>query len=794
MDPIIRGWFCLRYRPVCIACLLLVLGILICHKAGIPVFGQPFLSDAEEQQLSAGTDAICTGVVRERIQKKKSTQYVLKECTVLFTGTEGRKHSVSMDYIKVTVLQDSEGLDRDILPIGSDVRLLGTLREIQGPSNPGEFDSKVYFACQRIYYEMMPENCTVLKQGNGFLEALATFRQKIRERQAELMHPEQAGVLGAMLQGDRTLLSEESLKHYRYGGVMHVLAISGLHISMLGMLIYQMLSGSLIRCLPRHVRMGQVFAALIAALIMLVYCLFVGSPVSAIRAFIMFSVSLGAKALHRSYDSLCALGLSAMLILLTNPGYLFHTGFLLSYAAVGGTALFYPAFLGMLPGEFWHKGSSVKKYLEKLMEAVLVWCAVMVCTMPLMAAFFYEIPVLPLAALLIVPFMGIVLTLGFLGSAAGLLWPALGWALLIPVDLALQFFDRIAESVMRVPFSTWHIGKPDFWQIITYYGCLLAFWACLRTDRKKMALFLIVSGLLILSLRWSPRFSITMLSVGQGDCLVFSQGKNVWKPGGDPVFLVDGGSSSVKNMAQYRLIPYLKSRGVTRIRGIFVSHGDLDHINGIEELLQKVRENPAQLRVDALYLTPQMQADPAGVRLQKACSAIGTEVVYLKKGDRMQEGLLRVQVMHPEGLQGGQQEGQENSGTRNEDSMVLMLSAGDFDALLTGDLEGSGEDALLQEAGPVEYLKAAHHGSRNSTSSALLQKTHPLVCTISAPEKSRYGHPHAETLERIREEGADCYVTRDCGAITLETSGKDDFRIRTFRHDAEDARSAVRQG
>ena len=113
--------------------------------------------------------------------------------------------------------------------------------------------------------------------------------------------------------------------------------------------------------------------------------------------------------------------------------------------------------------------------------------------------------------------------------------------------------------------------------------------------------------------------------------------------------------------------------------------------------------------------------------------------------------------------------------------MVLLLSLGDFDALLTGDLEGKGENAVLDEAVAVEYLKVAHHGSRYSTSETFLQKLSPVVCTISAPERSRYGHPARETMTRIRKAGSECFVTRDCGAICMETEGKGSFRIRTFR-------------
>ena len=356
-----------------------------------------------------------------------------------------------------------------------------------------------------------------------------------------------------------------------------------------------------------------------------------------------------------------------------------------------------------------------------------------------------------------------------------------------------------------IPGSVWTVGKPERWQLMAYGFCLLLVWICLRHGMGRRAALVVAAAVLVLSLKWSPALSIAMLDVGQGDSLVISRGLGMWKPGGDPVYLVDGGSSSVKQPGKYRIIPYLKSRGVTRIRGIFVSHGDQDHLNGIEELLTEIVGQRIRIRVDALYLTPQMQNDAAGGHLIKLCRKAGIRIVFLKKGNTLQDGKLRIQVLHPDtepengsgtggtdGRTAGASLGDTSRGAsdgmtggRNEDSMVLLLSFGDFDALLTGDLEGEGERKVLEETGHVEYLKVAHHGSRNSTSAAFLCKASPVVCMISAPEKSRYGHPAGETLTRIREAGAEYYVTRDCGTICLETKGRGSFRIRTFRREAD---------
>lgn len=762
--------------------------------------------EEEEKILRSGTTATCSGEISERIRKKNSIQYIVKGCTAEFRDREKRVHSVAIGCLKVTILPERSctgvgagnegfaecgkaGIGTGELPIGSKAVFRGKLSEIKGPTNPGEFDSKNYYACRGIFYEVLNEKVVGIDNGSNIRERLTRFRESVRIRQAELMHPKQAGVLSAMLLGDRSLLAEESMERYRYGGVMHVLAISGLHISLLGLLFYELLFRIFLLCMPSHVRVGQGMAVAGAGMVMAVYCVFVGSPVSAVRAWVMFVVSLGAKISRRSYDILCAIGVSAILILIVSPGYLFDSGFQLSYAAVGGAAVFYPALLGLIPKDYWHKGSRIKKFFEKILEAFLMWAAVMLCTIPIAARAFSEIPILPFATLLIVPATGAVLLLGIVGSLVGMLCPAVGWLLLIPVDLSLQIFEKIALFVKNIPGSVWTVGKPEGWQLVLYGLCLFFLWLCLRRGKGRWAVFLAAGAFLILSLKWSPAFSVTMLDVGQGDGLVISRGSGMWKPGGDPVYLVDGGSSSVKQVGKYRMIPFLKSRGVTRIRGIFVSHGDQDHLNGVEELLEEIAGKRVRIRADVVFMTPQMKEDAAGMRLKKLCKKAGIRVAFLKKGDEIRDGELRIRVLHPNvGQDVSSSHGKtfvsssgSEAGGRNEDSMVLLFSFGDFDALLTGDLEGKGESAVLKEAGAVEYLKVAHHGSRYSTSEAFLQKLSPVVCTISAPEKSRYGHPARETMTRIRKAGSECFVTRDCGAIFMETEGKGGFRIRTFR-------------
>lgn len=227
-------------------------------------------------------------------------------------------------------------------------------------------------------------------------------------------------------------------------------------------------------------------------------------------------------------------------------------------------------------------------------------------------------------------------------------------------------------------------------------------------------------------------------------------------------YLVDGGSRDVEGVGIYRILPYLKQQGIHVLEGIFISHPDGDHICGIEELLIAVAERRTGLIIRHLFLPCWMRNGEEEKRIRLLADRAGITVQYLSKGDELRAGKLRIEVLHPvygETLAG------------NEGSVVLQISYGNFGGLLTGDLEGDGEREVLEEVEGCEFLKVAHHGSRNSTRMEFLEKVSPEICIISAPENSIYGHPHREVLERIEAKGADWYQTGLSGAVRVEVIG-----------------------
>lgn len=827
-------------RPICIACLCLMLLILIFRAVGVPVFGEPVLPSTVKKKLNEGAAVSVSGVIDSRQQKTSSVQYVIRNADVYFYGEH-----YEFERIKVTMTGETSVYMRQnrslicagnsypysSFTVGSRVTLAGTLTEISPPGNPGQFDSQRYFACQRIFYEMFCRRVILEEEKDGIKEQLTGLRSRMSQDLSSVMHPESAGVLAAMLMGDRTALDEETRLNYQSGGVMHVLAVSGLHISLLGMAVFGLiLRILLVTCGMRHERIIQGVAAVASASLMGVYCLFTGSPVSAIRAWIMFAVLLAARVLRKSYDPLCSLGLAGILILCTSPGFLFYTGFQLSFAAVLGAAGVYPVLLKLIPVSFWRRGSRKKKIMHSLAEMSLCWCAVSLTTLPLCAWYFYQISILGLIAnLLIVPAMSLVMEIGVVGSAALLFSKRLAWLILIPDDLLLRLFHFLTGALRSVPFAVWICGKPALWQMIAWYVGLMVMLLFLSratgrsADRVRSELpmhetdaelpsdiFRSVSpagagrlaapgneqeseaGQLVRS--YAPAKSHSVFQHGRMKALfilvlmcvllfyrqkpAFSltmldagQGDALVIRTGSRVFLVDGGSSSVDGMAKYRIVPYLQSQGISHVDGVFLTHGDSDHYSGIEEMLDAEAEGSGVISIGRMYMPYWLADENTGVRLIRECRNVNIPVSLLRQGDAVAAGKLRLDVIHPL-KEGGVTEG-------NAGSLVLQVTYDHFSALLTGDLEGDGEKEILPLVTDVDYLKIGHHGSRYSTSEELLRAASPEICVISAPARSVYGHPHQETLDRIEAVGADAWCTKDCGAITVSMD-RGDLHLRTF--------------
>lgn len=656
-------------------------------------------------------------------------------------------------------LPDSEDIEGVLCYLNGEEPAIGSLVLMEGKfyafshaTNPGEFDAADYYSTLGQQGRLMQAS---LLASDGVRDAFREGLYQCKSYLSLLLRaccPErEASVLGAMLLGEKGLLDEEIKGLYQQNGIVHILAISGLHLSLLGMGVYRFL---------QWIRMPKAVNIILTIGMMYCYGVMTGMGVSVVRALVMFAMKLAAGLFRRSYDLFTAMMTAALLILGEQPLYLFHSGFLFSFGAICG--------IGFLPAVSAHFPAKTK-----CLKALITGVWISLSTLPVYLCFYYEFPPYSvLLNLLVIPCMGLVLGSGILTLAAGALFLPLGRAAVRPGIAVLSLYEKCCEFCAGLPGKRWITGRPADFQVILFLTIFISLALFARKLKRQQFFAGIAVAMTVLFLRVPTGFELTFLDVGQGDCIYLSE------PGGRCI-LIDGGSSDENGVEEYKILPFLRYRGVSSLDAVFVTHPDSDHENGIRAILENYAESG--IRIDMLVLpdAAEESRNENYLTLADLAKAQGVPVRFIACGDRLSLGKVMLTCIHP-------QKGYENQDT-NAYSTVLYLTYGDFSALFTGDLEGEGETLVMQRlfqareqenlktdrdgtgmpTGDITLLKVAHHGSKNSTTEEFLALIRPKIALISAGRDNSYGHPHRETMERLQEQGCRIYQTPESGALTL---------------------------
>lgn len=495
------------------------------------------------------------------------------------------------------------------------------------------------------------------------------------------------------------------------------------------------------------------------------YGMLTGSSVSAMRAVCMFVLAIGARILGRSYDLLTALAVSAILLLLDTPAYLYSSSFLLSFGAVTGLGIVAPA-LNRLVG-------SERAWVKTLLSSF----AVQLATLPVLLRMYGEVSVLGIVLnLAVLPTVSVVLICGLCCVVIGFMSISAAGICLIPGEILLLLYEKLCMLAGAVPFCTWIGGAPEVWKCVLYYAILLVGLRIalflLEKGERRMCRFLprgicvmvVCVSIFVLGFRQKNLVSITCLDIGQGDGIV------IQIPGGKTV-MVDGGSSSKKNVASYQILPYLKNQGISVVDAMLISHTDLDHISGVQELLTLKEKHLTTLRIKNLLLPDWKAPEEVYYELEEQAKRCGISVLRLHQGQKLRFGDGSLEILSPEtGAKGTDV---------NEEGIVMELQYGKFRGLFTGDIGAETEKKLLPKLDDVNFLKVGHHGSRYSTCQEFLDKIKPELAVISCSESNTYGHPSPETTARLEENEIRTEYTMKNGAITVVTDGHS-MRMKTF--------------
>jgi competence protein ComEC len=598
-----------------------------------------------------------------------------------------------------------------------------------------------------------------------FLGVLGLTRHYVRELYMEVS-PDTGGTMLAMVLGEKSELPDERQQLYLDSGIGHILSLSGLHLSLLGVGLYGVLR--------KKMTVSTWPAAILVGTLLLVYLRLIGSGISATRAAIAIVCSLIAGGLGKTYDSPSAAALGMLIILHEYPLQIAHPSFWLSFGAVLSLGLIMPELARWLKPR--------RKWTKTLLSVLVVWLALM----PVTAINQYVVqPYSILLNFVVVPLMSPVLLNCILVLAvAGVSLPA-GAVISVPVRLAFSFVDELCRLAQKIPGNQIIVGCPSYGQLLVYVGVFAVFLFVLCRQnrleweqqeiqeheesetggeqkvvrvgqRKRWCVLCVVSTLLATILLFGigrNRLEIVFLDVGQGDGIFLRM------PNG-ATMMVDGGSSSEEAVCEQVIYPSLKWAGVRKLDYLVMTHLDSDHMNGLVDLLE------SGFPVGCLLVSEVTMDEIEVEGVEKVALENNTKVVRIGSNDSIKFGKVEIGCVSPSALTAPQ--------TENECSVVLELKYRRFSCLLTGDVEGKGERAVeeyVRTRPAYTLLKVAHHGSKYSTSEAFLAAVRPAAAVISCGEKNSYGHPHEELLDRLEAVGSDIYCTAECGAVMVNTNG-----------------------
>lgn len=748
-------------RPLLFGCICLFVSIALWTQLKNPL---PLTGDVTGWD---GQTVLLTGQVYEkeyRVSNGEKTQVLYLKSILYSTEADASYFQIKQASGKLSEINPAENLicevslsaqsgEKTIPALGSEVFLQGEWQSMTHATNPGEFDTANYYMIEGIGARL--KNVRVLAIGESkwpIRETLYRLRQHFQQNLYSVFEEKEASILAKMLLGVGAGLDEEVHKLYQENGIVHILSISGLHITLLGMGVYKLL---------RYGGCPIALAAIFGGFTITGYGIMTGFGVSACRAIGMYLLRMLGEIWGKTYDMLTAMGVLAVIMLAENPVLVYHSGFLLSFSSVCGVGLLSP--LLQLPAEWFRRlpGEQAyislgKKQLQKLSAGFSVSLAVTLFTLPIQLFFFFKIPVYSVFInLLVIPMMSVVMSVGI----AVMLLPGLHF--LCPIEVGIfQWFEWLCYRFEQLPGHTLITGRPDMWIILIYYILIIGLILAGKRLQSGMRGVFLTALVLLMLLRESDSFKITVLDVGQGECICVQtvEGK---------CYLFDGGSSSRQNVGERVILPFLQFEGIEKVDAVFLSHPDTDHYNGIRELLAS-----GEIIIDTVYLPAAGSAKEWTAILEAAGKA---QVQYVSKGDRWKMGDMLLTCLHPE---------KNFEADSNACSACYLLEMDGFRMLFTADVEGQGEEAFIsglrdKNIKAVEVLKVAHHGSRNATSPSFLDEVDMRLAVISCGRNNSYGHPHEEVLERLATENCDVRVTAKAGAITIEVD-KEKIKISGF--------------
>ncbi len=667
----------------------------------------------------------------------------------------------AMHGVKIQIYADIATDEAMPLP-GAKIKAIGTVFEPEPYANANAFDYNEYLKKEGIAGAVSTQftgKLIVLEQGkNIYLGRITEWLRDGFDQAARGLSDRQKALIYGVFLGDKSGLDYNMKNALGLTGALDAFAVSGLHVGYL-VAFALLLSGGLNRR-TRFLRF------IISLLLLMIYCGLTDAPASVLRASLMAVCLLAAGLFDEKNDPLTTLSLAAFICLIVHPLWLFSAGFQLSFAAVLGIVGGVPVFAKLFA------------FMPKILREFLsVTFAATIMILPFISYYFYHISWLGwLLSPIVMLATGITVILSFVAVVVAIFSPWLAGIFVEAAAYAIEPVYLLNETASHWPLMASITGAVPGWTVAVFFLALFLLpWLLKKYGKIICALFLIMI-IAVFSI-FAPRSvlpqhslsgavtEIVFVDVGQGDCslIITPDHKTI---------LIDGGGSlySPGSVGEYSLLPYLKSRGITKIDLMINSHPHDDHVDGLFSVL-------SYHKVETLAYADIWQGDPLQEQLLTMAEDNGAELLACTAGDVLQVGsYVTISFYHPAASYAFDIADNDES---NDASLVCEVSVGAIDILYTGDIGGELLSYLCREQEvEAEIMKIPHHGSNTGYAEDLADILASEIAIFSVGKDNSYGHPTAKVVEYWQEYG-EIYRTDIDGAISIFTNGTE-YQIFTY--------------
>ena len=515
--------------------------------------------------------------------------YNFTESNIEITGTVYKVKESSYGYM---LYVRKNIFDRERFIIYSDKEYdEGTVIQVKGnatgfamPSNPGAFNTKVYYNSLKIKGKIKPDSIKIIKADyDKILAYTGKLSDMLENNYKKICSDKYSSVFSAMILGKKDELDDGLETLFSDNGIGHILAISGL------------------------------------------YGIMTGNNVSTVRAVVMFFAMVYSNVAEKTYDIASASALAAIVSLLDAPLLLFNCSFLLSYLAIIGIAYIFPAI------------KNIFEYNSKLLDGFIASLSIQLAALPVNLFYFFKIQLLSVFVnVAVIPMMTVVMISAIVSGIICFISPEIGKLTIGAAVYSLKFFEILCGICSKIPSSVWTPGRPSGANIVIYYLVILIFLIQPFKKKRIWNIGIIIPSIAAVSIRLHFYFEMTFIDVGQGDGIYMET------PEGTTV-LIDGGSSDNKKLYEYTLEPFLLSKGRKNLDAVIVTHCDNDHISGIRKIFTE-----DNIKVKTLYMPSTTMTDEVYTELIELAAESGTDIKYIYEGYSMTEKDFYMYCLHPE--------------------------------------------------------------------------------------------------------------------------------------------------